>query len=292
MVSERIELHCHSLYSDGTLCPTELVVLAAARAVRLLALTDHDTTAGCAEAAAACRQQRIAFIAGVELTCQWQAQEIHIVGLDLDVEAPALRAYCQAVQQQRRARLEGMLERLRGLGLPTEPLREAALAASSATRTHLARALHTHGWARSVQEAFDRYLQRGRPAWCEASWPALAAAVQCIVTSGGLAVLAHPHRYRLSGAALSALLTAFRAAGGVGLEVSLAGMSPSDADRAARLARRHDLAGSVGSDFHEPGLPWRPLGRFAKLPEAVRPIMMCRGGLGAVPLVAQGHSGR
>ena len=103
--------------------------------------------------------------------------------------------------------------------------------------------------------------------------PELATAVRCIVDAAGVAVLAHPHRYRVSNGVLRELVEDFKAAGGSGLEVSLAGMGPGDADRAAALARRFDLAGSIGSDFHEPGLPWRPLGRFAKLPDRIMPIM-------------------
>ena len=93
-----------------------------------------------------------------------------------------------------------------------------------------------------------------------------------ITGAGGHAVLAHPHRYQLSNGALRELCAAFRAAGGTGIEVSIAGMGPNDANRAAALARRSDLAGSMGSDFHEPGLPWRPLGRFVKLPDGIVPM--------------------
>ena len=88
-----------------------------------------------------------------------------------------------------------------------------------------------------------------------------------------MAVLAHPQRYRVSSGALCELIAEFKAAGGAGLEVSLPGLAPNDADRLARLARRFELAGSIGSDFHEPGVPWRPLGRFAKLPDRIMPIM-------------------
>ncbi|HXL97134.1 MAG TPA: hypothetical protein VN925_02100, partial [Steroidobacteraceae bacterium] len=152
-----------------------------------------------------------------------------------------------------------------------------ALAAAAPTRAHLARGLCSRGLAPSVQAAFDRWLQRGRPGYIAAQWPQLATAVRCIVDAAGVAVLAHPHRYRLSNGVLRELLGDFKAAGGAGLEVSLAGMGPADADRVASLARRFDLAGSIGSDFHEPGLPWRPLGRFAKLPDGITPIMVRLG---------------
>lgn len=279
----RIDLHCHSHHSDGVLSPEALVALAAARGVRLLALTDHDSTAGCDEAGAAAAARGIRFLTGVELTARWQSEEIHIVGLRVQTEAASLRHYCGALQALRRDRVEQMTRKLVALGVPDEPLRAQLRTMRSPTRTHLARALVAAGRAPSVQGAFDRYLGRGGPAWCEAHWPGVESAVAAIVASGGVAVLAHPHRYRLGKPSLSALTGAFREAGGAGIEVSMAGMSPAQSAAAARLARRHALEGSVGSDFHEPGLPWRPLGRFVKLPEAVHPITDRLTGASAPP---------
>jgi predicted metal-dependent phosphoesterase TrpH len=268
----RIDLHTHSQCSDGLLSPVALVELAARREVRLLALTDHDTIEGCAAAGSACEQHGIRFVPGIELSCDWHEREIHVVGLKLDTASQALQAHCAGVHQQRRERMLAMAQRLTRAGLPGEMLVQTALAANSPTRSHLARALCRHGISTDVQQAFDRWLKRGRPGYVAARWPALAVAVRCIVDAGGVAVLAHPHRYPLSHGQLRQLTADFAAAGGGGIEVSLAGMAPKDADRAAALARRHGLAGSIGSDFHEPDLPWRPLGRFDKLPESVTPI--------------------
>jgi predicted metal-dependent phosphoesterase TrpH len=128
------------------------------------------------------------------------------------------------------------------------------------------------GHASDINAAFDRWLRRGRPGYAPASWPDLPATVQTIGAAGGLAVLAHPHRYKLSAGGLRELATVFRDCGGHGLEISIAGIGLGDSQRLATLARRLDLAGSIGSDFHEPGIPWRPLGRFAKLPDGIRPI--------------------
>ena len=176
------------------------------------------------------------------------------------------------MRERRRERLQAMAQRLTTAGLPGTALVEAALAARSPTRTHLARALCRLGISDDLQQAFDRWLKRGRPGYVAAQWPSVTAAVGCITDAGGIAVLAHPHRYPLSNGVLRELTAEFHAAGGEGIEVSLAGMAPKDAERAAMLARRHDLAGSIGSDFHEPDLPWRPLGRFDKLPDRITPI--------------------
>ena len=129
------------------------------------------------------------------------------------------------------------------------------------------------GLADSVQQAFDRFLARRKVGYVAQEWPDIDATIAAIRAAGGHAVLAHAHRYKLSHGGLKELCAAFRTAGGAGLEVSLAGTSPQDASRLASLARAYELAGSVASDFHEPGLPWRPLGRFAKLPDQVVPIL-------------------
>jgi len=120
-----------------------------------------------------------------------------------------------------------------------------------------------HGHATDVDDAFKVWLARGRRAAVSAQWPALEATVAVIVAAGGVAVLAHPHRYQTSAGALRELCAEFREAGGRAVEVSLAGMGPGDASQAASLARRNGLAGSSGSDFHLPGLPWRPAGSLS-----------------------------
>ena len=273
MDPERIDLHTHSDHSDGLLRPEELVALAARRGVRLLALTDHDTTAGCAAAAAACATHGITFVAGVELTTQWRGREIHVVGLGIDTGEPRLAAQLADVAARRHRRLAAICERLARAGLDGTGIAASVGAAKPVpTRTDIARVLVRSGHADGLAAAFERWLAQGRPGHAPADWPELDATVGCIGGAGGHAVLAHPHHYKLSNGALRELGAAFRAAGGTAVEVSLAGMGPNDASRAASLARHCGLAGSVGSDFHEPGLPWRPLGRFAKLPDGIAPL--------------------
>ncbi len=276
-VADRIDLHTHSHCSDGTLAPAALVELAAARNVAVLALTDHDTVAGCDAAHTACRTHGIRFIPGVELSCQWRELTVHVVGLGVDARQPDLAAHCERLAQLRRGRIQDIARQLSDAGLPGERLAAAALETPSPTRTHLARALCAQGFAASIPQAFERYLKRGRAGHAGTPWPELTEVVERIVRAGGVAVLAHPHRYELSGSGLRELAGQFRSTGGSGIEVSLAGMGAASAERTAALARRFSLAGSIGSDFHEPGLPWRPLGRFAKLPDAITPITTCLG---------------
>jgi predicted metal-dependent phosphoesterase TrpH len=270
---ERIDLHTHSRYSDGSLSPTELVALAAQRQVQLLALTDHDTLAGCAEAAQACAERHIDFLYGSELTALWRGREIHIVGLRLDPDSSVLKTHLDGVLQQRIERVRMIGAKLTRAGLAGEDMAAEVLAQpGTPTRLHLAALLVARGHAKDVDDAFQRWLGTGKRAAVPAHWPGIELAVGAVQAAGGLAVLAHPHRYKLSAGGLAELCREFREAGGAGIEVSLPAMSPKDAGRAASLARRFDLAGSCASDFHAPGLPWRPLGRFDKLPEGVVPI--------------------
>ncbi|MGH8231419.1 MAG: PHP domain-containing protein [Steroidobacteraceae bacterium] len=267
-----VDLHTHSDCSDGVLSPQALVAAAAARGVQLLALTDHDTTRGCEGAGRACVAAGMGFVQGAELTSLWCGREVHIVGLALDPGNASLQTHCAEVIGLRRARIVAIAQRLTRAGLPGERLAAQALEFHAPTRAHLARALCALGLAKDNQAAFDRYLKHGRPGHVPPQWPPLVVAVQRIVAAGGLPVLAHPHRYRVSAGGLRELVAEFKAAGGRGIEVSVTGMGPGEADRSATLARRYELAGSIGSDFHEPGLAWRPLGRFAKLPDRVTPI--------------------
>jgi predicted metal-dependent phosphoesterase TrpH len=270
-----IDLHTHSTHSDGTVAPESLVALSAARQVKLLALTDHDCTDGLAEAGAAATAAGMQFIAGFEITAGWRGQELHVVGLGIDPTHPALVAHLALLLQLRRTRVAAIGERLRKCSSFQQADPTAGILDGTAvpTRTHVARAIVALGVAKTTQDAFDRWLGRGCKGYVPQEWPPLAAAVDAIRAAGGHAVLAHPHRYKLSSGALDNLCSEFKACGGSALEVSLPAMSPNDAARLARLARLHGLAGSAGSDFHDPGLPWRPLGRFAKLPEGVEPLL-------------------
>jgi 3',5'-nucleoside bisphosphate phosphatase len=270
-----IDLHTHSTHSDGTVAPRQLVALAAARQVRVLALTDHDTTAGLPEAESAATETGMHFIRGVEITAGWRGQELHVVGLGIDPANANLVTHLAHLVQLRRRRVATIGERLRKSNRfrdvdPTAGLLESA---AVPTRTHVARAIMALGLATTTQDAFDRWLGRGCKGYVPQEWPELASAVAAIRAAGGHAVLAHPHRYKLSAGALDNLCSEFKECGGSALEVSLPATSPNDAARLAHLARKHALAGSVGSDFHEPGLPWRPLGRFAKLPDGIEPLL-------------------
>lgn len=268
------DLHLHSHHSDGVLTPTALVAHAARCGVELLALTDHDSVAGCAEAATACATEGLRFVPGCELSSTWRGQAIHVVGVAFEVTSPELARQFEAVAHHRRERLQQIGVRLERRGrLPGTEIAAAVAAATAVpTRTHVARELVARGHATSVQHAIERWLGRDAPGHVPVEWPALETSVAAIRAAGGWPVLAHPHRYRLSSGALRQLIEAFVAAGGAALEVSVGGMARGDLDRLATLARRYRLAASCGSDFHDPSVPWNPPGRFAKLPADLEPL--------------------
>jgi predicted metal-dependent phosphoesterase TrpH len=271
-----VELHCHSTCSDGAAAPGEVGRRARARGAAIFALTDHDTTAGLAEARAACTASQIHFVPGVELSAQWRGQTIHIVGLQVDESHAGFNSHLDAVLQRRQERLREIGERLeKRARLPGRELAARAAKATAPTRLHLACLLVEGGHARDTQEAFDRWLNRDKAGHVPAEWPDLAAAMAVLRDSGAIAVLAHPHRYRLSAGQLRELCAAFVQEGGAALEASMAGMSPNDADRIASLCRRFKLHASMGSDFHDPAVPWNPLGRWLKLAAGLEPVTQC-----------------
>ncbi len=269
-----VDFHTHSHWSDGVLSPAALVERAQGRRVGTLALTDHDTIAGLAEARTACDAAGIRFVPGVELSAGWRGQTIHVVGLQIDEHHLGLREHLEAVRNRRRARLVEIGERLEKRGrLPGRELAATAAAESpSPTRLHLARLLVQRGFARDTQDAFDRWLNRDKAGHVPAQWPEFDVVMAVLRDSGALAVLAHPHRYRLSAGQLRELISLFARSGGVALEASMAGMSPNDADRIASLCRKFELHASMGSDFHDPAVPWNPLGRWLKLAAGLEPV--------------------
>jgi 3',5'-nucleoside bisphosphate phosphatase len=271
-----VDFHTHSHFSDGVLSPAALVEKARSRGVGTLALTDHDTTAGLDEARLACETAGIRFVPGVELSAVWRGQTIHIVGLEVDSAHAGLARHLDGVLARRRARITEIGERLeRRARLPGRELVKQVAAGHSPTRLHLARILVERGHAKDTQDAFDRWLNRGGAGHVPAEWPEFSIAMTALRDSGALPVLAHPHRYKLSSGALRNLVTEFQAQGGVALEASMAGMSPGDADKIAGLCRRFNLRASMGSDFHDPAVPWNPLGRWLKLAAGLEPVTHC-----------------
>jgi predicted metal-dependent phosphoesterase TrpH len=267
------DLHTHSTASDGAYTPAELVRQAAEAGITDLALTDHDTVDGLQEASVEAARLGIRLIPAVEVSAGWQRKSIHVVGLGIDPEHGGLRSGLDGIAQIRRVRAQEIGRRLAKCGIAD--CHEAVLAGAGqgmVTRAHFARHLFERGEVATVQDAFDRYLGRGKPAYVPTEWTPLAEAVAWIRAAGGVAVLAHPQRYKLSGSWMRRLLQEFCGCGGQAMEVVTGNGAPQDIDVAAQQARRFGLLASVGSDFHTPDHYWIKLGRLPALPAGVEPV--------------------
>lgn len=269
----RVDLHSHSVFSDGALEPVELAQRIAVTGIRLWALTDHDTTDGLVQAAAASRATGVRWVTGVEISASWASRTLHVLGLNIDPEAPALRTGLARLREMREQRAATIGAKLAKHGWDTALLAARQRAgAGTITRTHFAEALVELGAVHNLQQAFDRYLGRGKPAHVQAEWLHLTSVIKIITAAGGSAVLAHPMRYDLTATWLRKLLSEFKLAGGHGIEVASGPTANDQLDLLADYAVKFELKASTGSDFHSPTHPWRKLGGTPELPKKLIPI--------------------
>jgi len=255
------------------LSPEALVARAAENGVTHLALTDHDTIDGLNAARTAAAAEGLTLINGIELSCVWRSHTIHVVGLDFDHHDEAFLALLDQQNDNRWRRARLIADKLGKLNI-NDLLAKATEQAGGDVpgRPHFARVLVETGVVPKMEHAFKRYLGTGKPGDVKACWPELDEVVGWIEAAGGISVLAHPRKYRLTATKLRALITDFQRAGGRGIEVSVSGQSSGDLGFVAELARREGLLASQGSDFHFPGAPWCELGRIMKMPEGLEPV--------------------
>ncbi len=269
-----VDLHCHSTVSDGTLAPREVVRRAHRNGVQALALTDHDEVGGLGEAAAEAEALGLCFIPGVEISVSWAQETIHIVGLRIDPCYPALLQGLAGVRGGRQARAGEMADGLARAGI--EGAYEGALKyvgnPDLISRSHFARYLVEIGACTDVRQVFQQYLVPGRPGFVPHRWARLEQAVEWIEAAGGIAVLAHPARYRFDETRLWALVEEFRKAGGKGIEVVSGSHTEADFVRFGNWSRDFGLAASRGSDFHDPTESTYDLGRLPRLPGSLEPV--------------------
>ncbi|MEW6314693.1 MAG: 3',5'-nucleoside bisphosphate phosphatase [Pseudomonadota bacterium] len=269
-----IDLHCHSTRSDGLLAPAEVVRHAAARGVKVLALTDHDETGGLAEARAAAQECGVTLVNGVEISVTRNNQTLHVLGLGIDPEHAGLAQGLAGIRASRRARAERMAVALEKAGIRGSL--EGAYAHASnpdmVGRTHFARFLVASGVVKDVRSVFKKYLVSGKPGYVSHQWAGLADAIGWIIAAGGMAVLAHPGRYKMNAKQMRLLLREFKGLGGTGIEVVSGSHTVEHVAIFARYARELDLRASGGSDYHGPGESYMDLGGFAALPPGCTPL--------------------
>ncbi|WP_296491485.1 3',5'-nucleoside bisphosphate phosphatase [Rhodoferax sp.] len=268
------DLHCHSVVSDGTLTPEELAQRAKARGVTLWALTDHDEIGGQARAAAAAAACGLDYLSGVEISVTFLHQTVHIVGLGFDVNNAALAEGLQQTRGGRSQRAREMAADLARVGI--QGAFEGALSYAGnpelISRTHFARFLVETGVCKDTYEVFRKYLTEGKPGFVEHRWASLKDAVRWITQAGGLAVIAHPARYKFSANEEMALFTEFKGYGGMGVEVTTGSHSAAESASYAATALEFGLAASRGSDFHSPSESRTELGALPDLPEQLTPV--------------------
>jgi predicted metal-dependent phosphoesterase TrpH len=269
------DLHCHSIVSDGLLTPATLVERAKTNGVDLLALTDHDEIGGLDEAAITAEASGLRFVTGVEISVSWgDDQTVHVVGLNFDHRHPDLVAGLARVRSGRDARAGRMAVELAKVGI--DGAYEGALKyvgnPALISRSHFARYIVERGFAPDVKTVFDHWLAKDKPGYVSHSWAELTEAVDWIRAAGGIAVIAHPGRYRLTGAERRALYVAFKERGGQGIEVVSGSSNEAEIREFAGIAREFGFLASRASDFHGPGESWIDLGRMVQLPSDLKPV--------------------
>jgi predicted metal-dependent phosphoesterase TrpH len=268
----KIDLHCHSYFSDGDLSPTALLQHAVEVGITHLALTDHDTVNGLQEASLAAVQQDIHLINGLELSCSWNGQLLHVVGLGINPEDAELLMGIERNTRLRLERAQSMIEDFDKHGIDLNEEVNNLLNDAVPTRPHFAQALVNLGYAKNKNQAFKRYLVRGKPGFIPMQWPTIQEVGAWIAASGGVGVLAHPLRYKFTRSKLVRLIGEMKEAGISAIEVSNANTDPHQVTALATLAVQHQLLASIGSDFHSSSQPWARLGGAVDLPEHLTPV--------------------
>jgi predicted metal-dependent phosphoesterase TrpH len=244
-----VDLHTHTTASDGTYAPRELVAEAASRGVRVLAITDHDSTEGLPEAFEEAERRRpLEVLPGIEINCDVEGAEIHVLGYLMDWQAEWFQDFCREQRRERRARVHRMVERLAALGMPLEADEVFAIVKEgSAGRPHVAQVMVARGYVKTVREAFDKYLGSGKPGHVQRKTVTPEDAVRVIRKAGGVPVFAHPGL-----ADRDELIPALIAAGLMGIECYYTEHSAAQRASYLQLCKDHDLVATGGSDFHGP----------------------------------------
>ena len=268
----KFDLHSHSTASDGKLAPLAVLQQVEQLGVNLFALTDHDTVSGFLQIKDAA--QSVVLVSGIEFSTQWSGLSIHIVGLDFDAAHPAMSQAIAHQRQVREQRAYTIDQRLTREGMP-DVLRIALNYCpdiGQIGRPHFAQAMLDLGYVKTMTHAFDKWLGSGKLGDVKSVWPDIATAVEWLHEAGGVAVLAHPLRYKLTFAKLRRLVQYFQEVGGDAVEVVAQQGKLDKQQQLVDLVVSLGLAGSGGSDFHEPDWAWAQLGKVGAMPLGIKPV--------------------
>lgn len=247
-----IDLHTHTTHSDGSASPEELIARASSKGARSVAITDHDTVDAFAEARAAADRFGVEFVPGIEISADFSPGTMHILGYFIDGESRALKEKLAMLKNAREERNPEIARRLEGLGFDISYEEVIQLAGNKVVgRPHFASVLVKKGYVRSIQEAFDRLLKKGAPAYVEKARLSPRDSIELIQGAGGVAVLAHPYQLKLSSyEAADELVTELAALGLDGVEAIYSRHSPDQRSMYSEIAVRHHLLITGGSDYH------------------------------------------
>jgi predicted metal-dependent phosphoesterase TrpH len=270
----KVDLHCHSNVSDGVLAPAAVAAYARKGGVDVWALTDHDEIRGTKAARDAASALGMRFVPGVEISVTWGGETVHVVGLQVNEDEPALVQGLAATRAGRDARGREIAAQLERAGIPHAY--EGALKyvgnPDLLSRTHFARYLVETGACGTTSEVFRKYLTEGKPGYVPHRWASLAEAVGWIRKAGGVPVIAHPGRYRFSPVAEGAMFDEFKQLGGKAIEVVTGSHTPDQYETYAEAARRYGFLASRGTDFHAPGESRVEFDKLPPLPAGVTPV--------------------
>ncbi len=241
--------------------------------VDVLALTDHDTTIGLQRAREQAEIEGLEFIHGIEFSCLWQGRGIHLVALNIDPDHPALVELVAEQSAVRQERAQTIADKLAALDMP-DALQGARKYAGDGVigRPHFAAFMVEKGYCKNVRQAFKKYLGSGKVGDIKQAWPQLEAVAACVRESGAVPVLAHPSKYNMTRTKLCAMVDAFKASGGLALEVVSGMQQQSVTQDLAKIANEYNLFASCGSDFHAPDQQWQELGKFSPMPDNVEAV--------------------
>ena len=267
------DLHTHTSISDGKLAPSELVARAKQKQVQVLSITDHDSVDAYTKLNLS-DHQAIEIIPGIEFSTYWKKIGVHIVGLNIDLESNTLNAVIQQQSDIRKDRAKQIVSKLNhkhGLDIEFEELKQSTNT-DNLGRPHIAEYLIAHKHAKNFQHAFDKFLSTKKLGDIKYQWLTLDTVVETITASGGVAIIAHPLKYKLTYTKLLELINDFKAYGGQAIEVISGRQDPNHTKQLLKIAQQTELYASCGSDFHQPDIPWTELGQFGQLPKDSQPV--------------------
>ncbi|MCS6886462.1 MAG: PHP domain-containing protein [Acidobacteriota bacterium] len=246
-----IDLHLHTTASDGSLTPRELVARAARIGVTAIAITDHDTTEGLQEARQYAAYFNLEVVAGVEISAEYEGT-MHILGYFIDPKCETLQNRLEQMRAARKVRNPQIVEKLRSLGLKISLDEVIAVSGNKQVvgRPHFARVMLEKGYVKSIEEAFEKYLKKGAPAYVPKERLCPKAAIETIHAAGGVAVLAHPYQLKLPAHTLQTVVAELVTFGLDGIEAIYSRHSQQQTEFYTELAKRYDLLITGGSDFH------------------------------------------